>query len=217
MKRSAYLLSFLLLGACGKYEYQGEFIGKKLSEVKIDSYTKTDADSMALACGALSAKEASLESGVPITRNFRFSVRSSDCSGEFVTTVQDVRIEDGVFKQTSGANFVFKNIETTKEGILAPVCQNGGLFTGQYDEGGHTVIVRTAENGTECPRVQGSVCLQFIKVQKNTEVIVSRELLRIRHTTGESLRGFFDWRRLSGQSADCAQTQFTTIEAALGE
>lgn len=222
MKASLYFLSFLLLGACGKYEYQGEFIGKSLSEVKIDPYSRTDSDSLVLACSALEHKENSLNSsGSEINSGIRmrFNVRVTSCSGQFTDTLQEVRIEKEndsyVFKQNSFENFVFKNVETPRVGVLAKVCQSVSTFSGQYDEGDKVVVVRTAETGTECPRASGSVCVQLIKVQKDSGKILSRELMRVRHSRTERFPGFFDWRRLSGTSIECGEGQFTTIEASL--
>lgn len=220
MKRSVLLLSFFILGSCGKYQYQGEFIGKTLSEVKIDAYTKTDSDSLVLACSALATKESSLNSEIFSEARLNFNVRVSNCSGQFVDSQQTVKIErDGenfIFKQTNGfESFVFKNVETPKVGILAKVCQSISSFNGQYEEGDKLVIVRTGENGTECPRSQDGVCLQVIKAQKDTQKITSRELVRIRHGVNRQYRGFFDWRRLTGSSIDCSENQYTTIEAVL--
>lgn len=220
MSKILLLVSFLALISCGddKAKPQGDVGGERqYEEVDAEFEDKINLQSI---CNALSNKEDVIDNLMNAGKDYVFSYAQKDCKEEKLpdsktVATNIVKSESSyLFKPKNGEAFGFKNIETSKDGIMKHICRELELDEARD---GDTIKspMKTSSTGAiwfttitdknRCRPDESSICINIQRGSRASEgkyKIHTNEWVKFRMTN--PVRGFFTERMLI-TTASCSK------------
>jgi hypothetical protein len=181
-----------------------------------------DARRIKAICGALAVKEERLPDLASRGEVYTFSYSRKGCTDREAGPAKTVEVkiaevsDDYVFVPRNGEEFGFRDVETTKKGVLAQICENVGQLQSPLQTSSLGAVWFSSFNGGgECEADVNSYCIHLQRgVLVGTDVyqIHTREWIKFRIEAAN--RGFFVQRKLvtsSGCSGRATSERTATL------
>lgn len=174
--------------------------------------TVEDSERIQAICRALGSKEDLLSVLVSTGTEYKFSYSQKGCAdrelpvAKIVTTTLKRSDSNFVFDSKNGESFGFPDVETTKRGVMAEICQNAGRLISPMQTSRSGAVWFTSFTASEhCQSDASGLCIHLQRgsvIDNVNYKIHTNEWIKFKITNEK--RGFFVERKLIS-SANCSK------------